>query len=576
MIHKRSFKRYMLFFALLMSVFLTAGTNVWAAENDAEVNSNSEGISYHATCDKAGNISFAFDGDTVLTEGDVFYVDLPFGVTLCREIDIIVCDGIAGGAADAPVHFDDNGTHSVLLQQGVTPTADAPFYYTGGTVPTSFGGGIYFQIRGANGAQRTTVTVMSDDNAATGSLTIGSSTEEDTMVLVLFDQRINATLGGNFTGDYMFIDDSDPADGVYETDATVADNTMCIDVENYDIITIDVSLDSAGDKFNFDPTNPEIAHVLSAVTYTLKNCKGTETCGNVPIESEQDSICSFDFEAATNYCDDFDGGRIVIETSALNLDDTDYNLSLTISGAGVYFGGNTVSVQGYDYTEDPCVAGGVAINPAFGAYLADGSTSVSSFDSGTCDVDDDDKAVILRSANFNPKDYKYLYINLPAFVYSQADVTNNETVSVTVVLTKEPCSISFNETICVATMVDNCGTALTTTTLVYPYFPEMASPTWTDGFVIINQSSSDGEAVITFNEIDPSDGSLKETGTLTVTVPANGMYVKTLASIIGDISSGGTMGGDKLWIRVVCEFNADGFGIMYTSTLAQGYLPRVH
>ena len=567
---KKGFKRYVVFLTLLTAILQTTGNGVMAAVNDVAVNTASEPISYHNPCGKAGFMSFAFDGNTVLTEGDTFYIDLPFGVKNCRSMDMIICAGTTGSGE--PIHFDDSLTHTNPAKRGGTPIADAPFYRTGGNVPASANGGIYFYLQTTSGSGRITVTIMNDD-PGTGELTINSGEPDATMVLFCFDQRENITPGGVFGGDYIFIDDD--ADGAYDEHASSADNTICIDVENYDVNTMDVSLDSAGDKFNFDPTNPEIAHAVTAVTHTFYHCKGAGTCGNVFIESGQDGICSFDLETTAGYCDDFTGGRIIIRTSALNFDDAGYSLNLTINGTGIYWGGPGVTVKGYDHTEDPCDDGaGIAIYPAFSAYLADGITSVGSFDAGTCDVDDDDKAVILKSANFNPMDYKYLYINLPGLVYSHAEVNLNETVNVSVVLTKEPCSVSLNEDICIATMVNDCEVEPTGgTTLIYPYFPEMDSPTWTDGIVIINRSSEEGTADITFNEIDSSDGSLKETGNLTVTLPAFGMYVKTLHGILGDISTTGTMGGDKLWVNVECDFSAAGYAIMYTTTLAEGYLP---
>ena len=556
-------KRYVMFLALLMAVFIAG--NAWAAADDCEVNANSEGIAYQATCDKAGNLSFAFDPDTVLTEGDEFYIDLPFGVTLCREIDLRVYNGAPNTHF---VGFTANGLNG-----------DAPFFFTdqsGYSNATSTNGGIYFDVKGTVGQQRVKVTVMAD--GATGTLTIGSHDNQDDMTLILFDQRINGAVAASqtvFNGNFLFIDSD--SDSNYETGALLADNTLCINVSQHTQNTVDASLDSLSDKFTFDPTNPEIAHVMTAVSYTLATCKGTETCGDIPIQG-QSSTCEFDFEAPTGYCTTFAGGRLVIQTAATAFENTNFSLTITSGTAGVYFGGAPV-VGGFTAAQDNCSGAGAALGETWTAKLGDGTTA-GAYDAGTCTPAATSKVVTMTSNNFNPgaSNYNAIYLNLGKFVYDSSVLTNGTAANITITLTKAPCSTPLSEVVCVGTFVDACSTGTSTsTTLLFPYFPAMDGSTgWFDGIVIINQSTADGTATLTFYEADVSTGVLNETGTLAVSVPAQGMYIKSLADIVASITTTGTMGDDPLWIAGSCNFLADGFAIMYTSTVAQGYLPRAN
>ena len=88
------------------------------------------------------------------------------------------------------------------------------------------------------------------------------------------------------------------------------------------------------------------------------------------------------------------------------------------------------------------------------------------------------------------------------------------------------------------------------------------------GIAIINTSLLPGTATLTAHEKDGS------TGTFSVAVPAQGMYVNLLESITW-VGTG--LGGTQCYITVSSDFaGMDGFGMIANENTGEsmGYLPR--
>lgn len=103
--------------------------------------------------------------------------------------------------------------------------------------------------------------------------------------------------------------------------------------------------------------------------------------------------------------------------------------------------------------------------------------------------------------------------------------------------------------------------------LIYPYATPMNHADWWYGFVITNLTGADGEADITVYETDG------DTATITVTVGANNMYVKSMSELM--TAFGGTIGDQRAYFEVSTNFNANGFFFIGNGTESMGYLPYI-
>jgi hypothetical protein len=265
---------------LLALIAVFALTGMAFAENRVEVKVTSEPIQYHSTCDKAGGFTLEFDSDTTLAAGDQITIDVDFGVTLCRLIDLEISP-------------NGSGTRWVTANIPATssPVIDA------GAGATSTGAGVYFRLFGLPGSQRITLSVLGE--VGVDSLVVGPGVD-DTLTIGFLGQKTNA----DFTQDGIWIEGA--VDDTYDVAATVADNTLCINVSQYDFNTVNANMDSAGDKFTFIPSNPQVAHVVGAVSYTLIDCEKVAT-GNIELGSTagqggNDSCVDFDWDTGEGYC----------------------------------------------------------------------------------------------------------------------------------------------------------------------------------------------------------------------------------------------------------------------------------
>ncbi|RZB38055.1 MAG: hypothetical protein SRB2_00401 [Desulfobacteraceae bacterium Eth-SRB2] len=189
--------------------------------------------------------------------------------------------------------------------------------------------------------------------------------------LILFDSDFHAA------GPWGYNDTDSPIDGVYGDDGAADvlgvandwDNTYCIDAFGYSSQTVNVSINSGGvsgsNFLNFNPTNPEVAHLIGATAISLVPCKA-DLFGFVSLAPGQASTCRFDYEnpigIADGYCADVGtayftgsivtGNKIIIQNSTttfFNAGDN-YRMVLSISGNGAYWGANLPVNANQGYT----------------------------------------------------------------------------------------------------------------------------------------------------------------------------------------------------------------------------------
>lgn len=428
-------KRLILAIAALAVLAMSA---VSFAANTAAISVTSEPIRENATCDKAGGFAITFDDGTMFNGGDQITFDLDFGVTLCRDIDLEI--GIQGNAAVGP-HASNFTSVYTLLPKG---SADSPL--TGDGTLSSKNGGVLFKVTGTDGSQRVTINVMSDidadgtlDTSDTATLAFGGTTATDELELAFLDQATYTTADGDAG---IFSPDSD---GIYDAnDATAADNTLCIDVsaESFTANTVNANFDSKDDKYTWIPSNPQVAHVVSASSFLFEECKGRST-GFIldPGSASQDesAVCNIienDYSGDSGgFCtntDSHDNNSVIIRTAnntAFEADNYQIELEILVNGAsgenGVYWTDQEIATAGYSNESDACDADN-SDGSSIGSHsweLADGDSATPSDYTDpdiNCDIDDDAKAVKVttgaHSLNLDGIDDDYLFINLPMMV----------------------------------------------------------------------------------------------------------------------------------------------------------------
>jgi hypothetical protein len=395
-------------------------------------------------------------------------------------------------------------------------------------------------------------------------------------------------------------------DGVYDDDATVADNTLCINVSQYDENTVDGNMDSLGDKFTFIPSDPQIAHVISQILFNVVECakieQGNIIIGNAGVEQGPSDYCPpFDWDDNERYCDGHsDSNMFVVETSAGGTfyEIADYQVQMTILTDGVYWTNEVVEAEGYATASDACDDGSPGNDvgdPANYTYLDADDNPASPVDLDTdwssCTFSEDAVTLITDcdSGVVNSSGIRAVGFDIPAMKYNLDQITIGDEVMVTITLIKCPCGATWSETVNMGRLgcdpPDAPGYSL-----LYPYATAIAGDGWWDGFVIINPSSSDGEATLYFWESDGDQASM------VVAVPANadgGMFVDTLSNMMSapvggqivqamtQIGGTGVIGDAQCYIVACSDFQGDGFLFMGNWDLAMqkgeamGYLPRL-
>lgn len=558
---------------LLAMVFALGMVFSAQASNIVNCKTTSEAIT-KVGCEKAGSMSFTFDAQSTITEGDWWYADLPVGVTICQPINFEIVDG----APNTPfgTQAPTNG-ESIIKGDGCVVIKDIGAQ-TGNQGITATGAGVLFKVTGQVGSQRILITVIGR-TAAVDAITVDGDAE---LTIKILDQTTNIAAPQAF----MF-EDTD-GDGTYGDDIPAdvmesADNTFCINAEQLAGNYVNVSYDSLNDKFTFTGDN-EVAHVMAANTITLGACKG-DTIGYVPISGGQNAVCSFDYENPTNYCTGFAGNQVNI-LGANPFDAGDYRLRVTITApaTGVYFGA-AFTASAFTAAQDVCTDAGTALPlGTVAAYLADGTTAVTSYNAGTCTVASASRAIVLESSVFTltvAQAYNQIYVNLPAFVYDSSVVQSGQTVTVQVELLKDPCGTIFSGTRDVAIFTDSCTAtpAVGNGRIVLPYFPAMdvnAAGGWAWGFALYNNTAAAGSAAITVYEMDG------DSGTMTQDVGARGLVILQAADLLAGLTPAaantGNLGDAACFVQIDCDWasgagsldEAGAFGMLWDGVQAQG------
>lgn len=565
-------KRKSLLLAVL-SIFVMVG--MAGAANLALIKVTSEPIRQFALSDKAGGLTFEWDAGTTLVSGDIITGDLPLNVTIAREIDLEVSDGGSATPFTAAniVGADSTFCPLTIVRDGVAGNNDE----------ATVGAGIYFRVFGAVGSQRVTIQVL---GAVGDSVTPGND-PNDKIILTILDQKTNTT---HWTNDGIWIDDN--ADDTYDVEAPLADNTLCINVSQYQGQTVNMSFDSKDDKFTFNPSNPEVAHIFTPLTIAFDPCK--RTVGRIIMgartgQQGNEDCVAFDNETAAGYCvNSAHGGNYVVIHSSAPFDSAQYQLELEIlvngqpGDNGVYFTNQDLLSESVTSKTLACDGVFAETTHAFATnsyYLSTGAAAVPVIpNAAECDVADAARAVRLVTATTDlgiGLNDTYIALDLPAFNYDLDEITANDVVTVRVSINKVPCGTIFSDVWEIGTF--NCQVPGISTSMYFPYFTNMADgDIFWDGFVVTNISGNDGTFTITVYEKDGDVGVLPAA----IAVPARGQYVNLLSLMLPTMtkqSGSGTLGDSSCWIYVSGDFSMDGFAMIANAATGEsmGYLPRL-
>ncbi len=620
------FNKTLFFLTIIVSIVAMAG--VAFAANTIEVTVQSEPMPYdetvdpatgeaigykNTTCSKAGGYSFGFDADTEIKPGDRVTVDLNLGATLCRDIDIMIHPVGGGGWTEATI-----GTNA----------EDAPVFYqnedpAGGTEPNGDyivnNGGVYFRVYGIMGSRKVTFDVLGEADAF---IRVGNEAG-DQLSVVFLDGRTNTEPDGGFATDGIWVDRSVPKDGTYESPASVAENTFCVDASKYTSETCNANLDSRNDKYAFSRTDPQVFHPGETVqpippdTILEEQCK--YTVGSIPIPAEQDR-CIFDFETKDGYCPDHSGNHRFILSQR---DGTNQNIRVPFDSTRSYQVSLEILVNGQSGNNGVHWAdtNGRWDNDQAATSESIGVVTAANLDTICADADDladelfpvdtynlpaapdiptvgcvyGDNATVVTTNQHDAPNFglpadnivdRYMWTDFPTFHFDRNDVSAGDRVSVLVTLTVYPSgdieecgdvqqTASLTYTVDVGTFTNkNCQGTLPFS-LVYPYFTEDGGDWW-NGVAISNLTDKVGKATMMFYEEDGDQGQV------TVDVPAFGIYAQVKENILslpGMVTTpvGATLGNSRAYMVLCTDFNVDGFVLMgnYDTGVGQGYIPRL-
>lgn len=603
-------------FTLLVAVMMVVGmTTAAMAAFQVEVKSNSEGVTGAASaCERAGNLTFVFDAGTIIKDGDFWTADLPLGVTLCKSFDFVVTGNsgtVPGTAAASGFNGTINATTSddgATLDRGIWAVKDttAADGVNGSITASSH---MFFRITGTSGSNRITIRAYDSDDtaAANGGVAAPANSDGSSTFTVNAGTEFQIKLFDGFNGifgatTYAYNDSN--ADGFYGDSAAPADNlqnsndsdnSYCISIDKntYSGSTVNVSISSGGKSGNnfltFNPSNPEVAHIISATAIVLKACKA-DLYGYVSLAGGQSAVCDYDYNTATNYCADQgsaifktkNGNQILIANTSGNFYNAgdQYRVKMTVSGNGAYFENANMTVAAYKSSDvQPCDGGpGTTVSAAANIdttkYKTESNTAFNTFPKTDCTKPDDgDDLVSVSTKSFTNIDQdNLLAVSVPKIVYVPSMLKAGDQTTVTVTLERLPCGIIFTDSRIVAQYVDTCPQAAPTTSLYYPYAVALdGSQGWWFGMSIGNPSTAAGTATITVYEKDGDIGTYT-----TPSIAAGGLMVMSAADLLKNLTPNaantGTLGDTQCQIVVACSFaSAGGFAMQGNGIDSTGY-----
>lgn len=578
--------------AAIFAIVSFAGVVLAADRVDVKV--VSEPIQSKATCDKAGSFSFKFDAGTILVHGMQFTIDLDVGATLCNDIDMVIAPNAGANPLTGALHADYVGP--IGWTEVTTPLDDtavtSPVVYTeesdplgGNDFTTSANGGVFFHVYGAAKTQRVTLDIVGVDGI--GTLRIGSD-PDDSLTLTFFHQGTQDMWVR--TSAMKKLDQDLNSSWYYEEQAEVVDNTYCINVSAYEDNKVQSNIDSLGDIFTVIPSNPQVAHIMSALDVGLFECKERRV-GNIDIGETDQTGCIFDNESGTGYCTENYNNHMIIESKNGTFDNRHLyvvGLGIFVNGKdgdnGVYFTGSQdlrIALYDDDFNRNACGSDLGATSDVGTTFLmADKDLDEPAKPTSTCTFDpEDDRSVFVTSGALSfPGDIQYIQIDIPTLKFDRARIKEGDVVSIGVQLVKPPCGSIYSGLMTIGTF--GCGASYRS--LLYPYFgvPAAAGGYFYNGLAVTNIGKSAGNLSFFLYE---QDGDIFRYD-VAEPVAAHSIYQTTISQLVetgtpvtvANSSGDGVAGNAKCYVVACTGFLSDGFALLGNTATGEslGYLPR--
>ncbi len=572
------------------------------------------------SCEKAGAVTFEFPPGSILNDGDWWYMDLPPGATLCKDIDYVIGGQIAAGVLTAnsyaavdsldPTVVVGAANYQYLGVPGgvLAPGGTGPVQLTVTTLPgTAAGvvGNLSIRVIGESGSRRVTLYVADQITGLTGN---GITVNADTVLTVKIldgaahvangdgvdSSRILTDVNGqryatasNVTpsdiGQYFMFGEA-ALDGVLITADEQIDvatfsvphveNTLCVNAETA-VGNLNVSFASKNDEFTFSGDS-QIAHEGGGTIFSLEACSGKTASTDEILLAEQDE-CIFDYEDSAGYCPTHDNGFIYLHAGGGTFGEIDdlYDMEIQVVTAGVYFGNGAV-VNGILASQTVCEAGGTAVLGAGDWIPCVGSdcTSISYPGDNACDVDSDDRVdrIYTEGGEISViQNYTDLVYNFDDFHYDTSIVAAGDEVDLDVTVSKYPCGEIWSGTITIGTFVESCGGATGASTLLFPWLPGSTFVGWWAGYVVTNGGGTAGTAMLTATDSDGNSATYT-----TASIPAAGFFNASFLSASDWTQASGNSanfdGSLSYIVSVACNFSRGaGFAMLGNSVEGVGY-----
>lgn len=574
-------------------------------------------------CEKVGAVTFEFGAGAVLEQGDWWYMDLPEGAELCKDIDYLIVGQWAVPATSYVVvdSLDPTlvtfGAGATGIGSGVSPlnaaSTTGPITVQdlsgGGTVNVV--GNVALRVVGESGSRRVQLYVASDV-AGVGSLTV---TADTAMKIKILDGQPHNTNGVDVDANHIIVDldgsrfaaigdipaDNDPVDngrylgfGEHPTGARGVDdheiidpngtavvphlqNTLCVNAEDA-AGNLFVSFASKNDFLTFTGDS-QIAHTGASATITLETCTG-KTASADEIEIGEQGQCTFDYESAgtafgNGYCPTHLASQLYLSAPGTfgEIDEL-YDMEIQILNDGVYFGGS-VALRGFLSSQDVCddgFAAGAVRTPAWTLCAGSDCTGISVPTS--CEIDDDemvDRVYSSGGAIKNIQNFTQLAMDFSDFYYVSG-ITAGTEVEIEITLNKYPCGEIWSDTFVIGTFVTECtSTATGTSSLFFPFLPGSQFVGWWGGYVIANGSASAGTAELTATDVNGNAATYT-----TPEIPAYGQFNASFLEVSDWTQATGNAanfdGTENYTVFVTCDFSRGaGMAMLGNSTEGVGY-----
>lgn len=585
-----------------------------------------------STCYQAGAITMEMDHNTSMREGDIIQFTTQNRTSICKDIHFFL-RLVEGGTnnfnpgQDTSLPISTTDPNNQIDITGIDPAMDYGWLVRGRVgqqiITMTFGRrvkatGEFRAITDPTAANYDAGSIFTY-NAALGNIST------DRLIVRLFDEK-DSTVGPIFQDPFLdglgfFFKDDPATQGIDYTiiaDATTlrgaanenpnvefiwSDNTLCIDTltQDYQGEFVEATPDSRPTDWAGTVTRNalsfsgdyRIAKILAAQEFALAECKGAVTGNILDAAVGQTAVTcrNFEYETASGYCaGSHTGNKLIVES--LNgpfPEGAEYRVTLDIlvngqgGDRGVYFtsvGG--VQVKGYDTLAEAC--GGAGLTAIAGNYFrADGVAATPSA-GNICTVPNVNRAVQFQSQlsrltlnEAAPFNNRFLYIDMPQFIYDNSLIQDGDVVSVRVSLSQLPCGFAFQETATIGTF--GCGAAPTAmNALLFPFFTSADSAAYDAAFVVTNLGNAEGDVTLYWYEADGDafratvptpvgPRSIWNSGVLR-TLPERLTWTQTAGS--------GTPGDAPTYLVACTEFPSDGFGFIFNGPEGNslGYIPR--